>query len=309
MTLILFNILGTYLNGMGTYAIKDLEKLSGIKAHTIRIWEKRYNILDTKRTETNIRYYDDNDLKNLLNIAFLVNNGQKISKIAALKDGDLNAMVADVAKKSGSEEQNILLFIDAMVGLDEAKFDKAISTSIIKYGLITTMIEVIYPFLERIGVLWQTGSINPAQEHFVSNLVRQKLILATDGLVIKDPEHSKRAILFLPEGELHELGLLFTNYIVRANGCHSLYLGQSLPYRDLLETREMYEPDMLFSHITSGIRGDALVEYLDTLISDFPDATIVVAGLAVSQLATDQIPSSIHVTQSPLEVVSIVEGL
>ncbi|MEX0883706.1 MAG: MerR family transcriptional regulator, partial [Cyclobacteriaceae bacterium] len=201
---------------MKYYSIKDLEQLSGIKAHTLRIWEQRYKILKPKRTETNIRYYDDDDLKLILNVALLNDNGFKISKIAKLNMEDIKSEILKLTERSFKFDDQIHALIIAMVELDEERFEKIISTNILKIGFELTMINIIYPFLSKIGILWQTGSIHPGQEHFISNLVRQKLIVAIDGQMYTGG--GKKFLLFLPEGELHEISLLFSSYLLKSNG-------------------------------------------------------------------------------------------
>ncbi|MDX5478997.1 MAG: MerR family transcriptional regulator, partial [Cyclobacteriaceae bacterium] len=166
---------------MSTYSIKDLEQLSGIKAHTLRIWEQRYSLLSPKRTDTNIRYYDDEDLKLILNVALLNDNGIKISKIASMSSEEMREQVVKMTEKSLTHDDQIHALTICMIEMDEERFDKVLSTNILKIGFEQTMMNIIYPFMSKIGVLWQTGAINPAQEHFISNLVRQKLIVAIDG--------------------------------------------------------------------------------------------------------------------------------
>lgn len=269
---------------MGKYSIKELEKLSGIKAHTLRIWEKRYDLIETKRTDTNIRYYDDEDLKYILNIAYLVNHGLKISKAADLTKEEAAQHVLELSESREDYEYEINSFIMAMVDLDEARFEKNISTYIIKYGIERTVVDILYPFLDRIGIMWMTGSINPAQEHFISNLIRQKLILATDGLVIRDPALTKKYLLFLPEGELHELGLLFANYIIRSRNNHTLYLGQSVPFSDLEATYDYYQPDYLFTIITNSITDEELEAYCLKLAKRFKKSKVLVSGKVLDQI-------------------------
>ncbi|MFO7826254.1 MAG: MerR family transcriptional regulator, partial [Cyclobacterium sp.] len=185
---------------MSSYSIKDLEQLSGIKAHTLRVWEQRYNLLKPKRTETNIRFYDDEDLKLILNVALLNDNGFKISKIAKMSLADMKSEVLKLTERSFAYDDQIHSLIITMVELDEERFEKIISTNILKIGFELTMLHIIYPFLSKIGILWQTGSIHPGQEHFISNLVRQKLIVAIDGQMYTGG--GKKFLLFLPEGEL-----------------------------------------------------------------------------------------------------------
>lgn len=235
---------------MGRYSIKDLERLSGIKAHTIRIWEKRYGVIVPERSDTNIRTYCDTDLKRLLNIAILNNNGFKISRIATLQQEELHEKVREVCETHCNYTSEIDRLIVCMVDIDELKFEKILSDNILRYGFEDTILEIIYPFLVKIGVMWQTGSINPAQEHFMSNLIRQKLIVAIDGLLPTPAGQSKVFTVFLPEGELHELGMLFYNYVIRKNGHTVVYLGQSVPLLDVQQVAHIRKADYLVTTVT-----------------------------------------------------------
>ena len=202
---------------MGKFSIKELEQLSGIKAHTIRIWEKRHKLIAPKRTTTNIRYYSDDDLKKIINVSLLNNHGVKISKIVKLSEEELNTEVFQLSEEKTNSEIHIDQLVLSMIDLEEEQFEKVLSRLTLKVGFERAILEVVYPFLEKIGVLWHTGNISPAQEHFITNLIRQKIIVAIDSLPIPS-KLSKRAILFLPENELHELGLLFCHYITRQFG-------------------------------------------------------------------------------------------
>ncbi|MBK7031363.1 MAG: MerR family transcriptional regulator [Bacteroidales bacterium] len=181
------------------YSIKDLEKLTGIKAHTIRIWEKRYHLVDPSRTATNIRYYSDEDLKRLLNVSVLNRYGFRISNIVSMTSEELNSKLLDLSEQDPMFSHEVESLVLSMIEMDEQRFDKILSSSIIKFGFETTITDVLHKFLEKIGVLWQTGTITPAQEHFVSNLIRQKLILAIDGQHVALHSNAKTFLLFLPD--------------------------------------------------------------------------------------------------------------
>ncbi len=284
----------------GTYLIKDLEKLIGIKAHTIRMWEKRYNVVRPKRTPTNIRYYCDNDLKRLLNISFLLKQGFKISQLCDLSDNELGDKIMSFHDHSKGEEIRIDNLVTAMIDLDEALFEKTISLATLNLGFEHTVVKIIYPFLERIGILWQSGNINPAQEHFITNLLRQKLLVAIDSLVIKPVKGSKRFILFLPENERHELGLLFYSYLVRKTGHKIIYLGQSVPYDDLLEVALFKEPDALVTSFVAAMNIPDADAYLQRLVTDFKFKTIYITGNQISQLSEPLPPNVIGITDPQL---------
>ncbi|WP_242928541.1 MerR family transcriptional regulator [Pontibacter vulgaris] len=266
---------------MAQYTIKELEHLSGIKAHTIRIWEQRYNILSPKRTETNIRFYDDADLKSLLNISLLNERGYKISKIAQMQPEQIAQKVHQLCDEKCLYVSQINALIAAMVDMDEERFDKTLSTSALQIGFSETMDQVIYPFLHKIGILWQTGNISPAHEHFVSNLVRQKLIVAIDGQVVRRQKDAPTYLLYLPEGELHEIALLYMQYIIRAHNLHVIYLGQNLPFSDLEKTVEQCQPQNICTVLTIQPDRDNVQEYINKLAARFPGLNIYMYGYQV----------------------------
>ncbi|WKN30588.1 MerR family transcriptional regulator [Porifericola rhodea] len=266
---------------MSNYSIRDLEQLSGIKAHTLRIWEQRYQFIIPKRTETNIRYYDDKDLKLVLNIALLKDNGFKISKIAGMSDEDMLNEVLRLTERNLRYPDQIHALTLAMIDLDEDRFEKIMSTNILKLGFESTMINVIYPFLSKIGVLWQTGSINPSQEHFITNLIRQKLIVAIDGQFVSNAESQHKYLLYLPEGELHEITLLFLCYLIKARHNKVIYLGQNLPFEDLVSVNNVHRPDFILTIFTTSPSSDQVEDYMDKLSKTFKDTQILLSGYQV----------------------------
>ena len=266
---------------MSNYSIKDLEQLSGIKAHTLRIWEQRYNIINPKRTDTNIRTYDDKDLKLVLNIALLQAHDFKISAIAKLTLEEVSQEVMAISDKQLNYPDQIHALTIAMIDIDEERFEKIMATNILQFGFENTMINIIYPFMSRIGTLWITGSIGPAQEHFITNLIRQKLIVAIDGQVIKPNANTKKYVLYTPEGEYHEIPLLFANFILRARNNKVVYLGQSMPFSELEFVYEHHKPDYLFSVITSIPGQDEIQNYVNKLGSTFASIKVLLTGYQV----------------------------
>lgn len=277
---------------MSTYYIKDLEKLSGIKAHTIRMWEKRYGIVTPVRTKTNIRCYSASDLKKILSVSILNRNGYKISRISQMTDSELHEHVLELSRGSSSHESTIENLILASIDLDEERFERIFAHLINRLGFNDTLVEIIYPFFTKIGLLWLTGSVNPAQEHFVSNIVRQKLIVAIDGLTSTPNPNSKRFILFLPDGEWHELGLLFFQFILKSANQEVIYLGQSVPLSDVIKVAQIKKPDYLFTSITSSMPEKQLYEFLREVSSSFQKQTIFISGLQLRSLLTP-LPSNI----------------
>lgn len=218
-----------------TFSIKNLENISGIKAHTIRIWEKRYNLLQPERTDTNIRRYSLASLQKLLNITLLYNHGFKISKIASLEEGEIPIMVRDIALKSSSEQVAINALKLAMVNFDYVMFDATYDEIANKYEFDYIFIQIFMPLMQELGILWQTGAISPSHEHFITNLVKQKIHIQTELIQRKQSpqENQKIFVLFLPENEIHELGILFLNYYILSQNYKTIFLGQSLTTESL----------------------------------------------------------------------------
>lgn len=262
----------------GQYSIKDLERLTGIKAHTLRMWEKRYGVIEPKRTETNIRFYDDEELKKVLNIAILNNYGIKISKIVGLSARELHDKVIEIGNEEVSEGVQVESLVVAMVEMDEARFEKILANCTIRLGFEQTMMKVIYPFFRKVGILWQTGAINPAQEHFISNLIRQKLIVAIDSQGMMTKADSKRFLLFLPEGELHEIGLLFYSYLIQKAGHKVIYLGQSVPISSVVAVNATNPADFILTSVLSLGTTEAINDLMHKLLNAFPHASIMVTN-------------------------------
>ncbi|MBL0104802.1 MAG: MerR family transcriptional regulator [Bacteroidetes bacterium] len=284
---------------MANYSIKDIELLTGIKAHTLRIWEQRYNIPAPKRTETNIRFYDDDDLKLLLNISLLNRNGHKISEIVSLSQKEISDLAVNYSLLSNKNPVQIQTLINAMIEMDEAAFERVLSTCILQSGLENTMMEIVFPFMNAVGVLWQTGTVVPAYEHFSTNIIRQKLIMAIDGQPIRNQSSVKKFLLFLPEGEWHELGLLFANYLIRSSGNHSIYLGQNVPIADLLSVAKRYQPDFIFLSMTTAFTQEYTSRLLSLLKKEIPDSVLL--GNGYNFLDNPDIPP-VNIIQVPADL-------
>jgi DNA-binding transcriptional MerR regulator len=292
---------------MGKYSIKELEQLSGIKAHTIRIWEKRHRLVEPKRTPTNIRYYSDEDLKKMMNVSLLNTHGVKISKIVDLSAQEINQKVAELSEATESLDIYIDQMVLTMIDMEEEQFERILANLILKFGFERTVIEIVYPFLEKIGVLWLTNNISPAQEHFISHLIRQKLIVAIDGIP-QAPKTSKRVLLYLPENELHELGLLFYHYICRKEGLRTYYLGQSVPHNDLKSVVEIHKPDIIVSSFTTVPQSNSVDAYLDRLATDFSSTTIMVSGIVLKKLKNAP-KSNVHIFYKALEIKDLIRKI
>ena len=266
---------------MAEYKIGDLETLTGIKAHTLRIWEQRYGLSEPKRTKTNIRYYDDEDLKFVLNIALLNRNGYKISKIAQMSKAEIAEKVAAVSEvnfESGAQLDALTL---SMIEMDEYKFERIISANIQQTGFERTMLEVIYPFLDKLSLLWLTGSVNPAQENFISYLIRQKLIAAIDREQLATGRQPKKFLLYLPEGEYQELSMLFMHFLVKSRRYHVVYLGQDVSLTDLRDAERIVQPDYVFTMITESFAREPVQRYVDKLCEIFSKSQVLLSGYQV----------------------------
>lgn len=292
---------------LSTYSIKDLEQLSGIKAHTLRIWEQRYGFISPKRTETNIRYYDSEDLKLILNVALLKDNGYKISKIATLGREKLNEIVVRLTEKNWRYPDQINALLLAMIDLDEERFEEVVESNVNRLGFESAILNVVYPFLSKIGVLWQTDAINPAQEHFVTNLIRQKMIVAIDRLPSPDRADANKYLFYLPEGELHELTLLFASYIVKARHNRAVYFGQNLPFDDVVTIYGILNPEYIVTVITTSPPASQVQDYVDRLATSLLQATILLSGYQV--LSQDiKLAANVKVFRSIEQMIDFVEA-
>lgn len=290
---------------MATYSIRDLEKISGIKAHTLRVWEQRYAILSPKRTETNIRYYEEDDLRLLLSISMLNSNGYKISKIAKMQNEEIHDICQSLFEVTEEHENQVNALTLSMIDMDEDRFEKIISNNTLRYGFEETMVRIINPFFERVGILWQTGTIRPAQEHFISNLVRQKVIVAIDAQVVPSGAEVPKYLLFLPEHEMHELGLLFASYLLRSRGNRVIYLGQGLPEEDLDSVYETYRPDFLYTILTMNPPKEKAAEFLSRIGEKFHEAVILTAGQAARGIEAPR--ENVRILQSMPDLLTYAE--
>lgn len=293
---------------MAIYSIRDLEKLSGIKAHTIRAWEQRYGIVEPKRTKTNIRYYQDEDLKKLLNIALLNKNGIKISKIAKMKEREIIEKVAAISEVNLEFDTQLDALTISMIDMDEYKFDRILSMNLQKLGFERTMLEVLLPFLDKVSLLWLTGSIQPVQENFISYLIRQKIIVAIDNEPFALGEDVKKFLLYLPEGETQELSLLFLQFLLKSRRNQVVYLGKDIGLNDLKAAVQIHRPDFLYTIITETMIGNGVSTYTKNLLEILNDCTILLSGY---QIITQNIRSEekIEVLKSLEQTIQFIDDL
>ena len=290
---------GTY------YSIKDLEKLTGIKAHTIRIWEKRYNVIDPDRTDTNIRRYNDSALKKILLISSLNSQGEKISKLAELSLPELHEKVNErLSRNSGME-----LFIDqlvvSMVDIDEHSFSQQLKDLINWFGIERTLTEIFFPFCEKIGVMWLIDKIHPAHEHFISNMVRQKLFAEVDKLPVPTGKDVKNVILFLREDELHDIGLLFYHFLFRKAGYNTIYLGQNMPLDDLEQVAQFHDADIIATAMVTKISETNTQIWIDSLADLFPEQQVLISGQHLNEVNVT-FPDNVKHLTTALELKNLI---
>jgi methanogenic corrinoid protein MtbC1 len=292
---------------MNAFTIKDLENLSGIKAHTIRVWEQRYNFLKPQRTTTNIRYYTNDELKTVLNIALLNKYGFKISHIDKMKPHEMHDKILLLGDPRAVQERIINELVREMIDLEMEKFEKILSAYIAAKGIERTVTQVIFPFLEKIGILWVTGHVHPAQEHLVTNIIRQKLIVAIE-TTVPAITVNKTFLLFLPEGEHHELGLLFVYYLLRSRGVKTIYLGANVPVKDVAHVITLKKPDVVFSHLTATSSQFNFEKFLLTIQKSFGHIETIVSGL-LTQHYKKKIPVNVQFKRSLTEVMNYLSSL
>ena len=252
-------------NMKSDFSIKDLENISGIKAHTIRIWEKRYKLLEPERTQTNIRHYGLRSLQKLLNVAFLNSNDIKISKIAKLSNEEVSAHVREIASRGNIEHHAINAFKMSMFHFDQVLFYKTYMNLLERYTFREIFYDIFIPLLNEMGLLWQTNTISPAHEHFISVHIKQKILLNIEKLQSLEPKPATRTfVLFLPENEIHDIGLLFVNYELRSRGYHTIFLGESIPMESLSDVLEFFNEITFISYFTvKPIEREDVLIYLD----------------------------------------------
>ncbi|MES2559129.1 MAG: MerR family transcriptional regulator [Bacteroidota bacterium] len=293
---------------MATFSIKDIEAVSGIRCHTLRIWEQRYGIISPKRTDSNIRFYDDEDLKFILNISILNKYGYKISEIARMEKKHVCELIMKLSGHNNIYDNQVKGLISAMLSFDEFAFHNILSTSVLQIGMEQTMMRVVFPFLNETGILWQVGSIHPSHEHFASGIIKQKLYVAIDGNVGRYAEYKKRFLLFLPENEQHSLGLLFANYLLRARGHEVLYLGQEVPMRDFKDALGSHKPDFIFTILTSSHINTEKHAFINAIAGIWSDAQLLLSGIQVA-CCDNVYPPNVRIIKKMEDFIQFADSL
>ncbi|MBD0832030.1 MerR family transcriptional regulator [Aestuariibaculum sediminum] len=284
------------------FSIKDLENLSGIKAHTIRIWEKRYNLLEPNRTDTNIRTYNTSSLQKLLNITYLYNNGYKISKIARLKASEIPETVKAIAEESSKNNYAISTLKLAMINFDQDLFEKTYQELNKTLSFKDIFYAVFLPLLSEIGMLWQTNTITPVHEHFISVQIKQKLLLGIEKLGYNnDSQDSRTFVLFLPDNEIHDIGLLFVNYLLKSKGYQTIFLGPSVPMTNLQELYEFFDNIVFISYFTIFPEEDQIENYLNefnNLLLNNDKSHLYLFGNKIVNIKNANLPEKVKVFNS-----------
>ena len=295
-------------NVKSIFSIKDLENISGIKAHTIRIWEKRYNVLVPMRTDTNIRYYDLANLQKLLNISLLHNHGYKISRISKFSDEIIPDIVREIVTTKTLKNHAISAFKIAMINYDQTLFFKTYNDLLSEKTFREVFYDVFIPLMNEIGLLWQTDTITPAQEHFISYLIKQKLLVNTEKLQILNPTNNDKVfVLFLPSNEIHELGLMYLNYEILFHGYKTIFLGESVPISSLVNLKSNFDSIVFISYMTIQPNRDEINNYIKKINSDLlNDETTEVwlLGRMVEHINNENIKSKMSIYKSINELVS-----
>ncbi|MGB4838581.1 MAG: MerR family transcriptional regulator [Saprospiraceae bacterium] len=282
---------------MVAYSIKDLESLSGVKAHTLRIWEKRYGIIKPSRTDTNIRYYKEADLRNILNISLLNRKGIKISKIAGMSQDSIRQKVAEVSEVDSAFEDQVDTLMLAMFELCETKFNIILDHQINSKGFEETMNDVVYPLLDKLSIMWEAGSIKSVHETFVSNIIRKKIIVQIDKLGRENCFTNVRCLIYLPENESHELSLLFLEYILLKNKAKVINLGTSVPLIDVLEGKNIFNAGYIFTLFNDSFSESPLQPYLNELARNSPDQQVIISGFQTTSQDLD-LPPNVMIVNS-----------
>jgi DNA-binding transcriptional MerR regulator len=292
---------------MNSFTIKDLENLSGIKAHTIRIWEQRYSFLSPSRTDTNIRIYSNEELKTILNIALLNKYGFKISHINQMGKEELESRIRELTNADAQQERIMNAMINSMIDLDFEQFESILDDYISKRGFEKSVTNIIFPFLERVGILWVTNHINPAQEHLITNIIRQKIILGIEN-VTSVFSSTKVCILFLPEGEHHEIGLLFMHYLLKSKGIKVIYLGANVPIKDIEFVCKIKSPDFIYSHLTSLASNFNFEKFLSFIGQKIPYQKTIISGHVTSNYKK-KVPENVYLKTSLAQVMEFISEL
>jgi DNA-binding transcriptional MerR regulator len=296
-------------NIKNVFSIKDLENLSGIKAHTIRIWEKRYDILQPMRTDTNIRLYDLASLQKLLNITLLHDYGYKISKIATYPQDKIPSLVREIISNKTAKSHAISELKMAMMNFDHQLFFNTYNWLIAEKSFKEIFHQVFIPLMNELGLLWQSDTITPAHEHFITYLIKQKVLINTEKVQVLQPTKTDKVfVLSLPMNEIHELGLMYLNYEILLQGYKSVYLGESMPIDNLKELKKHFDSIVYVSFLTVQPEHDFLNDYIQKMTEELLDESTELwyIGRLVEFIKKEELPERISTFNSIAELVDRV---
>lgn len=293
---------------MAIYSIRDLERLTGIKAHTIRIWEQRYRLIVPHRTDTNIRFYTDEELRLLFNIALLNRHGYKISKLAGMPHEKVAELVSEISENNNSQNAQIDAMTLSMIDMDEVSFDRIFSSYVWENGFERTMLELVYPFLDKLNMLWLTNSVSPAHEKFIANLIRRKLMSAIDKEPIGVQEDAQTFVLYTPEGESQELTLLFMQYLLRARHQRVVYLGANTSLSELRDVSHTLNPDYIFSILQDPLPRQSIQSYVDNASKSVNGSELLLTGAQLF-LNPVKLPENVKVLNGLPDTLQFLDSL
>ncbi|HTI89349.1 MAG TPA: MerR family transcriptional regulator [Puia sp.] len=315
---------------MNAFTIRDIENMCGIRAHTLRAWERRYQLRIPKRKAGNHRLYDNDDLKYFLRIAFLYHNGHKISQLAQLDEKEIGRLALKVPQPGRANDIFINHLIEASLDFDQELFDRILHNIILHMGFEKAITQVVYPFLQKIGLLWLTGNVVPAQEHFASALITRKLLVAINSLENPRPapgqELTERSgdlpgsrsssgsdvpprrhiLLFTPKGEFHEIPLLYMRYLLKKNGQSTVYFGKNVCLEDLHYYCSQKEVTDLYFHLVTHLLRCEPEQYIKKMSESFPDQQIIISGnIGAGVYTTDP---RVRLLKTPEEMQEFAKG-
>ncbi len=293
-------------NIKNTFSIKDMENLSGIKAHTIRIWEKRYNVLEPMRTDTNIRLYDLSALQKLLNIVLLHDYGYKISKISKLAPEKIPLLVNDIISEKSAKDHAISSFKMAMMNFDQTLFFKTYDSLLSEKSFKEIFRDVFIPLINEIGLLWQNDTITPAHEHFISYLIKQKILVNTEKIQMRNPTNEDKVfVLYLPLNEVHELGLMYLNYEILSHGYKSIFLGESVPVSSLKDMKNYFDNIVYVCYATVEPNKNEIKSYINEIINEVlvPSSEFWILGRMTQLIEQKNYPKNISIMNSLNDVL------
>ncbi|MDR3681620.1 MAG: MerR family transcriptional regulator [Flavipsychrobacter sp.] len=294
---------------LNRFSIRDIENLTGIKAHTIRIWEQRYGILQPKRTDTNIRYYDADDLKVALRISLLNNHGYKISRIHQMSAHDMSSLIQKINDSGFKLQLLVSELLEATLAMDIDLFEELLNGYLKKNGVEDMVEQLIFQYLEKIGMMWMTDRIFPAQEHLISNVIYRKLAVAIETLPPKQPDAGPKVLLFLPEGELHDIGLMYIYYMLLKNGKAPIYLGPNTPLQDALLVYTHMKPEYVYIHLTAPANEFDVNKYVYKLEAHFKDSTVLLSGGAITSKKIVSRPHNVKILKNLEEVRNVLSDI